>query len=258
MADGWSDDQLSSDDFLGGRLRLFQPKRGYRAGIDPVLLAASIPARRGDTALELGCGVGTALLCLGRRVPGLSLTGIELQEGYADLARRNATENALQAEIVTADLAQMPDSLTQRQFTHVLANPPYFDRRTSTPARDGGRETALGETQPLASWVEAAARRTAPKGTVTFIHRAEKLPDLLFAAARHLGSLEVLPLIPRPGRDARLILMRGRKGGKAEFKLHDGWVLHAGASHEADAENYTSATACILRDGNGLMFSPSG
>lgn len=254
MAEPWSPDALTTDDFLGGRLQISQPRRGYRAGIDPVLLAASVPAREGDSVLELGCGVGTALLCLGRRVPGLSLNGIELQPDYAELARLNAAKNGFEAQIITGDLAQMPAGLTQRQFAHVFANPPYFDRQTSTPARDEGRETALGEALPLAEWVATAARRAAPKGHVSFIHRAGKLPELLSAASRHFGSLEVLPLIPREGRAARLVLLRGRKGGKAEFKLHHGWVLHKGPAHEADRENYTNATACILRDGAELSF----
>lgn len=254
MADAVSHDDLSTDDFLGGQLRIRQPKKGYRAGIDPVLLAASIPARSGDTVLELGCGVGTALLCLGRRVTGLGLSGVDVQPDYAELARHNVASNGLTAQIFTADLRQLPEALTGKQFTHVFANPPYFDRRASVPAADAGREMALGEDLALADWVHIAAKRTAPKGTVTFIHRAERLPELLGAARDHLGSLEVLPLIPRPGRNARLILMRGRKGGRAEFKLHDGWVLHAGDRHGEDQENYTAATACILRSGAELPF----
>ncbi len=254
MAETRGPDDLTTDDFLGGKLQITQPRHGYRAGIDPVLLAASVPARAGDTVLELGCGVGTALLCLGRRVPGLSLTGIELQPDYAELARRNAAANGLEAEIISSDLAQMPTALTQRQFSHVFANPPYFDRRASTAARDRGREVALGETLPLADWIAVAARRTMPKGHVCFIHRAEKLPEILRAASQHIGSLEVLPLIPRAGKPARLVLVRGRKGGKADFKLHHGWVLHEGAAHEVDQENYTTATACILRDGAELPF----
>ncbi len=255
MADGWSDAQLSADDFLGGKVRLLQPRIGYRAGIDPVLLAASISAKPGDTVLDLGCGVGAALFCLGRRVPNLGLNGVELQPEYAALARRNADENGLPADIFCCDLANMPDELTQRQFSHVFANPPYFDRDTSTPARDGGRETAMGEGLPLDTWVQVAAKRTAPKGSVTFIHRTEKLPELLGAASQHLGSLEVLPLIPRLGRAARLVLLRGRKGGRADFRLHHGWLLHEGTVHSSDRENYTKATSCVLRGGAELPFS---
>jgi hypothetical protein len=94
--------ETTQDAFLGGRVQLLQPRKGYRAGLDPVLLAASVPAQAGDTVLELGCGVGAALFCLAARVPGLTLTGVELQADYADLARQNADLNGTGAEIVTA------------------------------------------------------------------------------------------------------------------------------------------------------------
>lgn len=255
MSDVWSDDQISRDDFLGGRLKIAQPLNGYRAGIDPVLLAAAVPAREGDSVLELGCGVGVASLCLGRRVAGVKLTGLEIQPAYAELARSNAVDNDIAMKVMIGDLADMPSDLRQCQFTHVMANPPYFDRNSSTAAQDDGRETALGEKTPLAAWVKAAAKRTEQKGFVTFVQRSERLPDLLSEARRYLGGIEVLPLIPRTGRTARLILVRGRRGGRAEFRLHDGWVLHDGKVHEADQENYTKATACVLRDGAPLPFS---
>ncbi|MCZ0813887.1 MAG: tRNA1(Val) (adenine(37)-N6)-methyltransferase [Pseudomonadota bacterium] len=254
MAEGWPEDRLSTDAFLGGKLRILQPRDGYRAGIDPVLLAASIPARAGDRVLDLGCGAGVAALCLARRIEGVRLTGLELQPDYADLARRNASANRIEMQVETGDLTDMPAALREQQFDHVISNPPYFDRRASTAARDTGREIALGEGTPLADWVKAAAKRTAPKGHATFIQRTARLPDLLMAMARHFGSLEVLPLIPRPGRAARLVLVRGRKGGRADFRLHDGWVLHNGASHDGDRENYNTATACILRSGAALPF----
>jgi tRNA1(Val) A37 N6-methylase TrmN6 len=254
MAEHWPDDALSRDEFLGGQLRLWQPKQGYRAGVDPVLLAASVSAGAGDTVLDLGCGAGVAALCVASRVPGVTATGLEVQPGYADLARRNASENDTELEVVQGDLTRMPDTLKQRQFTHVLANPPYFDRADSTKVSDDGREAGRGEVTPLSDWVEAAAKRCAPKGTVTLIQRAERLPELLTHAARHLGNLEVLPLIPRKGRAARLVLLRGRKGGRAAFRLHDGWVLHEGDSHPGDRENYNAATTCILRLGAPLLF----
>lgn len=245
-------------DFLGGRVTAWQPVDGYRAGVDPVLLAASLPARSGQTALELGCGVGVASLCLMARVPGLAVTGLELQPVYAGLARRNAADNAIEKstrfEVLTGDLTALPDVLRQQQFDNVFANPPYFLRDRSTAARDAGRDIALGGDTPLEAWVEVAAKRCKPKGYVSFIQRIERLPALMAAMSTCLGSLQVLPLIPRRGRDAQLVLIRGRKNGRADFRLHDGLVLHDGARHEKDGDDYSEVAANVLRHGAALPF----
>lgn len=254
MTDSFSEDALTEDKMLGGRVRLLQPKSGYRAGVDSVLLAACVPARPGQHVLELGCGAGTALLCLATRVSGLHLAGVELQPGYAELAGRNIRRNGHVAEIVTSDLAHLPAALRQKSFDHVLANPPYFDRARSVAAGDGGRETALGQNTPLSIWIDVAARRLSPGGTASFIFRAERLPDLLSAMVARLGAIQVLPLVPRQGRDARLVIARGRKGSAAAFRLHAPIVMHTGDRHVADGDDYAPAVRAVLRDAAALPF----
>ena len=247
-------DDLTLTAFQGGKVNAWQPQRGFRAGVDTVLLAASIPAESGQTVLELGCGVGVASLCLMSRVPGLSATGVELQSEYAELARRNAIEANAEFEVITANLTQMPQDLRDRQFHHVFANPPYFRRAASVAASDAGRDTALGGETPLEQWVEIAAKRTRPKGTVTFIQRAERLPELIVAVQAHLGSIQLLPLTPRGGRDSQLVLLRARKNGRADFRLHAGLLVHEGETHVRDRESYTPEIRAVLRDGAALPF----
>ena len=224
----FADDALTCDAFLGGRMHLYQPKNGYRAGVDPVLLAASINATAGQSVLDLGCGAGAAGLCLATRIPGLTLSGVERQAEYAELARRNAQVNGVNLSVIEADLTELPAEVRQLQFDHVIANPPYYRRGRGTTACDHGREAALGEDTPLAAWVDVATRRLAPKGYAHFIQQAERLPDLLAACDRRLGSIEVLPLIPRTGREAQLVILRARAGGRAAFRLHAPLVVHAG------------------------------
>ncbi|WP_171100900.1 tRNA1(Val) (adenine(37)-N6)-methyltransferase [Ruegeria sp. HKCCD7255] len=251
------DIDLTCNDFLGGRVRLWQPKAGYRAGVDPVLLAASVPASPGQSVLELGCGAGAAILCLSARVPGLQLTGVELQEEYAHLARRNAQENAVDLDVVQADLTAMPADLRQKQFDHVIANPPYYKPGAHSTARDTGRSIALGEQTPLALWLEVAAKRLAPKGFLSMIQKADRLPDMLVACTGHLGSVEVLPLAARVGRDAELVILRARKGGRAAFKLHPPVILHQGVRHERDGDSYAPELSAVLRNGASLAgFDP--
>lgn len=247
--------ELSCDAFLGGRLRLFQPKAGYRAGVDPVLLAAAVPARPGQNVLELGCGAGAAILCLGARVAGLGLTGVELQPPYADLARRNAAENGQALELYCADLAALPEALRQRQFDHVIANPPYFRPGAHSRADDPGRATALGEAEtPLELWIATAARRLTPKGYLHMIQRVDRLPEMLSACQGRLGSLEVLPLAARAGRAPDLVILRARKGGLAAFRLHAPVVLHEGERHLRDEESYCPEIADVLRNAAALSW----
>lgn len=249
-------EQLTTDAFLGGRLTVRQPKAGYRAGVDPVLLAAAVPARAGDAVLELGCGVGVASLCLGRRVPGVALAGIEVQADYAALARENAEANGIELEVVEGDLARMPTELRARSFDHVIANPPYFRRDAGTPARDAGRETAFGEATPLAQWIDAGMRRLRPGGRFTLIQRADRLPDLLAAFDGRRVALTLLPVAPRPGREATLVILAAVKGGRAPFRLLPPLVLHDGPPHEQDGKDYAPAIRAVLRDGTALPDWP--
>jgi len=246
---GFGTDALTRDAFLGGRLHLLQPRIGYRAGIDPVLLAAAVPAKPGQSVLELGCGAGAAGLCLMTRVPGLALTGIEQQADYSDLARLNAAENNAEMQVICADLTALPEPVRQSGFDHVIANPPYFRSDAHSPSPDPGRRAALGEDTPLSDWVDVAAKRLNPKGYLHVIQRADRLPDLLAACSGRLGSLEILPL-----RAPDLIILRARKGGRAGFILHAPMILHKGAAHDKDGESYTSEIADILRNGSALEW----
>jgi tRNA1Val (adenine37-N6)-methyltransferase len=247
----YPDDALSQDKFLCGKLTLWQPLKGYRAATDPVLLAAACPAQAGQSVLDLGCGAGAAALCLGQRVPGLTLAGLELQPGYADLARRNAQRNGIALEVVEGDLTRMPDPL-RREFDHVIANPPYY-APGGTPSPVPSRATAMQEDTPLAAWVDAAARRLRPGGWLTLICGTDGLPQVLAALGTRLGSAAVLPLAPRAGKPALRILLQARKGGRARFRLLAPFVIHAGAAHDGDRESYTPTANAVLRDGADLL-----
>lgn len=244
--------ELTQNDFLGGKLNLLQPKTGYRAGVDPVLLAASVPACAGQSVLELGCGAGAAILCLAARVADLRLTGVELQDEYADLARQNGDRNGTPINVITADLTALPADLRQRQFDHVIMNPPYFNRNNSSRSTDPGKDIAFGGETSLSDWLTVGAKRLAPRGVLTVIQRIERLPEVLMHCA--LGSKVVLPIAARTGRNATLFILQARKEGRGDFRLLAPLIMHEGAEHTQDGESYTETVGAILRSGAELRM----
>lgn len=248
---------ITQDNFLGGQVRITQPRDGYRAGIDPVMLAAAVSAKAGEAVLELGCGVGVASLCLGRRIPGLRLVGIELQPEYAALARDNAHLNEVAFEVHTGDLCDLPVALKSTNFDHVIMNPPYFDRNASVAAQNQGRETALGEGTPLADWMSVGAKRLKPKGTFSMIIRTERLPDVMRNFPNSIGSLQLFPIQARVGRASDLFILKARKSGRAAFRLEAPIVMHDGTQHVQDGESYSAPIQAVLRHGAALPIPKS-
>lgn len=248
-------EDVTRDAFLGGTIHVLQPRKGFRSGIDAVVLAASVPAQTGDSVLELGCGVGVASLCLHARVPGLRLTGVELQTDYAALAICNVASLSADMTIVTADLRHLPADLRQHQFSHVMMNPPYYDRAQGSAAEDAARDTALAGETPLADWIDVGLRRLAPKGTFTMIQHITRLPEVLQGLQGRLGSLHLRPIAGRTGAAPKLFLIQGTHSGRAPFALHPTLITHQGAAHDRDEEAYTPQLQAILRDGAAFAIA---
>ncbi|MBI1262632.1 MAG: methyltransferase [Rhizobiales bacterium] len=247
---------LTDDGFLGGRVNLLQPAKGYRAGLDAVLLAASIPARTGERILEAGLGVGVASICLAARVAGLEIIGVELREEIAELARQNAARNQME-EVLTvceADIGLpvrdfMAMGLEPNSFDHVFSNPPYHDPAAAAASPDDGKAQAhLTLGSDLDDWVRFACVMAKPKGTVTFVHRADALPRLLQAMTGHLGGIEVFPLWPAQDKPASRVIIRGRRGSKSPLTLRQGLVLHGRDGR------FTDRAEAILREGASLLL----
>jgi tRNA1(Val) A37 N6-methylase TrmN6 len=237
------------DRLLGGRVGLIQPRRGYRVAIDPVLLAAAVPAVPGLRVLDLGCGVGAVALCLAARVSGLDLVGLEIQPVMADMARRNAALNGLEGKfaVLVGDAKAPPTELARGCFDHVVANPPYLDARRADPSPDRAKAAATVEAPAsLADWLDACLRFVRADGVVTVIHRADRAAEIEKLLAGRAGSVEILPLLPKTGMPAKRTILRIRPAGTGGRILRPGFVLH-----EADGR-YTAAAEAVLRGGQGI------
>jgi len=230
---------------LGGRIRYRQPAAGHRTGIEPVLLAAAVPAQAGELVLEGGTGAGAGLLCLGARVPGLRGTGVEIDPGTVALARHNLADNGLADwRVLEGDVTAL---VLPGDVDHAFANPPWYDP-AGTPSPDMRRRLArqvYGAGLP--GWARALVGAVRVGGTVTLILPERQGPEALRALdAAGCGEGTLVPLWPKHGRPARIVLVQGRRGSRRPGRITRGLALHE--EHGA----YTPEAEAILRLGAPL------
>jgi len=234
------EDGLTEDAFLGGKLRLRQPKSGHRAGHDAMLLAAATPARSGDRVVDLGAGVGAAGLAVARRVSGIDLVLVEIDEKLAELARGNAISNAIAAETVALDATSASSAfasvgLKPDSAEIVLMNPPFNDSTRHRVSPNKSREAAhVATPATLEGWVSAARRLLKSGGMLVMIWRADGIAEVLAALDRGFGSLAILPVHADVTSPAIRVLVRAVKGGKAPARLLPALVLNdeSGQPHQ--------------------------
>ncbi len=229
---------------LGGRVRYRQFASGHRSGFEPVLLAAAVPAKRGDRVLEAGCGAGAALLCLAHRVPGVRALGIEIDPALAELAEQNFKMNDLHD--IHAEQGNVTALACGPIFDHVLANPPWHNAAgTTSPDLSRARAHHAGP-GALPMWIASLARCLKPGGTVTLI-----LPAAAFAkaagcmAAQDCGAVTLFPLWPRAGHPAKQVIISAAHGGKSADRILPGLILH-------DETGITGEAEAVLRGGAAL------
>lgn len=242
---------LTEDGFLGGRLRILQPEKGFRAGIDSVFLAAAIPCLPGESVFEAGIGPGVAALCLLARNPGVQVTGVEVAARYVMICEENAKRNGVQdrLHVIHADVreAMRRDQIgmpAPGSFAHAMCNPPFFDEAKSTPSPHllKSQAHAFGP-EDLELWMKLLHAMLSPRGSVTIVHRADSLGQLLDSMQNRFGDIRIAPLFPRGGAAASRILVQGFKGSKAPLQILPGMVLHG------DGNAFTPEADAVLRDG---------
>ena len=231
-AQDFAADEFTEDAFLGGQLRLRQPRSGHRAGHDAMLLAAATPARAEDRVVEFGAGVGAAGLALASRVPGIKLVLVEIDAALAELARENAGANAIAADAVVLDVASSADAfaavgLGPDSVDVVLMNPPFNDAVRHRASPDQARAVAhVADASTLQDWSHAARRILKSGGVLSLIWRADGLGEVLAALDRGFGSFAILPVHVDVKKPAIRLLVRATKGGRAPTQIHAALMLN--------------------------------
>ena len=244
-----ADQEIGEDGLLGGRVRFLQAKTGYRAGLDAALLAAVCDAGQGQRVLDVGCGAGGALLAAAVRCPETRFAGLERDPAAAALARDNAVLNGLTArfEVIEGDVQAGFAALGAKAFDGVLCNPPFFDDPAALRGPLAARRSAYLADGGLQAWATFWLKAVREGGTITVIHRADRLADLLALLAPKSGSFRIRPVHPFADEPAKRVLVRAIKTGKAPLALLPPLVLHdrAGGKHTAQAEAILRGEAAL-------------
>jgi tRNA1(Val) A37 N6-methylase TrmN6 len=230
---------------LDGRLRLRQARDGYRAGMDAILLAAACHDRAGARVLDAGCGVGAVMLAAAVLNPDLNFMGLERDPHAAALARENIVLNGLEtrAQVTQGEVGGAFASLSLAPFDAVLANPPFFDDPAALRAPAPAKREAWMNPEGIEVWVKFLITAVREGGTITLIHRADRLADILTALAPRAGAFQIRPIAPFADAPAKRVIVRAVKTGKAPLRLLPPLVLH---DREGETK-HTPAAEAILR-----------
>ena len=241
--------EIVENALLGGRVRLRQPTKGYRAGMDAALLAAAAGVQAGERVVEAGCGAGAVLMQLAARAPGVILTGVERDPAMAALARENAALNGAEATVLDGDVAAGFRALGLEPFDRAISNPPFFDDPGALRAPSPGKHGAWMADDGLAAWTRFLLKAVREGGRIVVIHRADRLGDLLALLGETAGSFSVRPIHPHADEPAKRVLVQAVKTGRAPLRLLPPLVLHdrSGGKHTPEAE-------AILRGEAALPF----
>ena len=223
-----------------------QPERGYRFSIDSVVLAGfAAPFCRGKV-LDLGTGCGILLLLLSRLAPGLvSGTGVDLQGGLLDFARRNFGENCPDGRLtaVQGDFRGEIPGIGSGSFDLVVSNPPYGRAGHGRRNPDPGKEAARHEvTCALPEIFAAVSGFLSGDGRFAFILPHARLPEIGPCAAGEGLRVDLLRSVhPREGSPPSRVLCCASRGEEGPPRLLPPLFLHG------DREKYCGEVERVCR-----------
>lgn len=247
-----AEERVTEDQILGGRATLLQPVTGFRAAIDPILLAATVPAETGDQVLDVGTGSGAAVIALLARIQNISVTGMDVQPGLIAMASRSAVRNDFenQARFINIDIARPSGVVDAMMFDHVMSNPPFLPADSGQRPKDPARALATIESSAdLKAWILFMNDHLRDQGTLSIIHRADRVSEILDALGGGYGDLKIIECVPvDDGRPVKRAIVQAVKGATSTEIILGSLTLH-----DADG-SYTDAAQAILRDGNHLTI----
>lgn len=189
------------------------------------------------------------MLAAAVRRSGASFVGIERDPAAAALASENASLNGLtdRVEVLEGDVQAGFRALGHEPFDAAMANPPFFDDPRALRAPATAKTGAWMADGGLEAWAAFLLKAVREGGTITIVHRVDRLADILALLSPKAGSFRIRPVHPFADEPAKRVLVRAIKTGKAPLVLLPPLVMHerGGAKHTVEAEAILRGEAAL-------------
>jgi len=228
--------KFTEDLILNGKIKLCQPKYGYRIAIDPILLASAVELKNEQKILDVGCGVGTISLILKYMDNSQNITSVDIDPIMTELCKMNSEINNLPLNIINSSIDT--NLLRNKFFDSVVTNPPFYNPENFRSSEK--KFAANFETIDLKSWISFCLKRLKPRGNFYIIHLPERLENILESLENLVGKIEILPIYSHINDSAKRVIVKCKKASKEPLKILPGLVSHR------DNNEYTDNMKSIL------------
>lgn len=218
------------DDLQRNGYQIIQNRDKFCFGMDAVLLSGFARAKEGSYVLDLGTGTGIIPILLEAKTAASHLTGLEIQEESADMARRSVLLNGLEDKIsiVTGDIKEAGSLFDAASFDVITCNPPYMIGQhgltNPTDAKAIARHEILCTLEDV---VSQTAKLLKPGGNFFMVHRPFRLAEIMVMLSRYKLEPKRLQLVyPFVDKEPNMVLIEANRGGRPRLKVEKPLIIY--------------------------------
>ena len=236
-------------DKVNDGITIIQRTDGLTYGTDALLLASYINTKN-KKCIELGTGTGIISLLMLQRSKASRIHGIEIQEDFATLTKRNAAINSFdtQLTVINKDVREVTQSDVDGEADIIFTNPPYMKNgaglSSATDEKNIARREIFGS---IFDFCQAAKKLLKFGGKFYCVYRPDRLAELIYSLkGNSLEPKRMTFIHPHVDSAPSLVLVEARRGGGEELNITRPLIMYTDATHT----DYTEDMAYIYNNGN--------
>lgn len=218
------------DDLQRNGYRIIQNPDKFCFGMDAVLLSGFARAKEGSRVLDMGTGTGIIPILLAAKTEAAHLTGLEIQEESADMARHSVALNGLEKKIaiVTGDIKEAGNLFDAASFDVITCNPPYMIGQHGLVNPEDAKAIARHEILcTLEDVIGQAARLLRPGGNFFMVHRPFRLAEIMTLLCQYkLEPKRMQMVYPFVDKEPNMVLVEANRGGKPRMKVEKPLIIY--------------------------------